>query len=266
MLEDTQARQHRATEFAVAQLQDNRARLEHRIALMEKDADRSSGGTGARPVDGQCAQSSRGTAPPLADFGSVTVPSLTARCRLGGRCRGLNLCFCPLFKRSRIAPSCFGPNSVRGLRRNKITMFLPSRFGLATTLLPEPKYGPDTMADAARSNSESLKKLYHDMLLIRRFEERAGQLYGMGRLAASAVYRPGGGGGQPDGRGQKIGRPAGRATIAITATCWRENLDPRAVMADTGRRPPPGLSRGKGGSMLCSSAEKRLWRQPHGIV
>ena len=32
------------------------------------------------------------------------------------------------------------------------------------------------------SNSESLKKLYADMLLIRRFEERAGQLYGMGLI------------------------------------------------------------------------------------
>ena len=36
------------------------------------------------------------------------------------------------------------------------------------------------MTDA--SNSESLKKLYSDMLLIRRFEERAGQLYGMGLI------------------------------------------------------------------------------------
>ena len=38
------------------------------------------------------------------------------------------------------------------------------------------------MPEAAKSNSESLKKLYHDMLLIRRFEERAGQLYGMGLI------------------------------------------------------------------------------------
>src|ERR1700742_2693162 len=38
------------------------------------------------------------------------------------------------------------------------------------------------MPDAPKSNSESLKKLYHDMLLIRRFEERAGQLYGMGLI------------------------------------------------------------------------------------
>src|SRR6201992_531358 len=40
------------------------------------------------------------------------------------------------------------------------------------------KSSPNT----SRSNSEHLKKLYSDMLLIRRFEERAGQLYGMGLI------------------------------------------------------------------------------------
>src|SRR5258708_27795538 len=44
------------------------------------------------------------------------------------------------------------------------------------------KRHPHPMPEAAKSNSESLKKLYHDMLLIRRFEERAGQLYGMGLI------------------------------------------------------------------------------------
>ena len=38
------------------------------------------------------------------------------------------------------------------------------------------------MSDAPKSNSDSLKKLYANMLLIRRFEERAGQLYGMGLI------------------------------------------------------------------------------------
>ena len=72
------------------------------------------------------------------------------------------------------------------VQRNKITMFLPSSLaacqqrGSASrnqkTAVPKP------MPEAAKSNSESLKKLYHDMLLIRRFEERAGQLYGMGLI------------------------------------------------------------------------------------
>ena len=31
-------------------------------------------------------------------------------------------------------------------------------------------------------SADQLKAFYHDMLLIRRFEERAGQLYGMGLI------------------------------------------------------------------------------------
>ena len=33
-----------------------------------------------------------------------------------------------------------------------------------------------------------LKDMYKKMLLIRRFEEKAGQLYGMGRLVVFAIY------------------------------------------------------------------------------
>ena len=45
-----------------------------------------------------------------------------------------------------------------------------------------PEKQEKTTPNTARSNSEHLKKLYSDMLLIRRFEERAGQLYGMGLI------------------------------------------------------------------------------------
>ncbi|MGZ5929573.1 MAG: thiamine pyrophosphate-dependent enzyme, partial [Rhizomicrobium sp.] len=45
-----------------------------------------------------------------------------------------------------------------------------------------PEKQEKSSANTARSNSEALKKLYGDMLLIRRFEERAGQLYGMGLI------------------------------------------------------------------------------------
>ena len=37
-------------------------------------------------------------------------------------------------------------------------------------------------AGAMRAGPDLLKKFYHDMLLIRRFEEKAGQLYGMGLI------------------------------------------------------------------------------------
>ena len=120
------------------------------------------------------------------------------------------------------------------------------------------------MPEAAKSNSESLKKLYHDMLLIRRFEERAGQLYGMGLIGGFChLY---------------IGQEAvvvglmGAAKLGDQqVTSYRDHghmlaqgLDPKAVMAElTGRS--TGLSRGKGGSMHMFSNEKKFYGG-HGIV
>ena len=120
------------------------------------------------------------------------------------------------------------------------------------------------MPEAAKSNSESLKKLYHDMLLIRRFEERAGQLYGMGLIGGFChLY---------------IGQEAvvvglmGAAKLGDQQiTAYRDHghmlaqgIDPKAVMAElTGRS--TGLSRGKGGSMHMFSAEKKFYGG-HGIV
>jgi len=120
------------------------------------------------------------------------------------------------------------------------------------------------MPDAPKSNSESLKKLYHDMLLIRRFEERAGQLYGMGLIGGFChLY---------------IGQEAivvGLMSVAKEGdqqiTAYRDHghmlaqgIDPKAVMAElTGRS--TGLSRGKGGSMHMFSSEKKFYGG-HGIV
>ena len=120
------------------------------------------------------------------------------------------------------------------------------------------------MPDAPKSNSESLKKLYADMLLIRRFEERAGQLYGMGLIGGFChLY---------------IGQEAVVVGLMSAAkqgdqqiTAYRDHghmlaqdIDPKAVMAElTGRS--TGLSRGKGGSMHMFSAEKKFYGG-HGIV
>jgi pyruvate dehydrogenase E1 component alpha subunit len=45
--------------------------------------------------------------------------------------------------------------------------------------MAQPATAKDTTKMSA-SGAELQKKFYHDMLLIRRFEEKAGQLYGMG--------------------------------------------------------------------------------------
>src|SRR6201995_3217841 len=119
------------------------------------------------------------------------------------------------------------------------------------------------MTDSPK-NSESLKKLYSDMLLIRRFEERAGQLYGMGLIGGFChLYI-----------GQEtvvVGLMGAAKQGDQQITSYRDHghmlaqgLDPKAVMAElTGRS--TGLSRGKGGSMHMFSAEKKFYGG-HGIV
>src|SRR5882757_8369582 len=120
------------------------------------------------------------------------------------------------------------------------------------------------MPEAAKSNSESLKKLYHDMLLIRRFEERAGQLYGMGLIGGFChLYI----GQEAVVVGMEMAIGEGDQVI----TGYRDHghmlacgMEPRGVMAElTGRR--TGYSHGKGGSMHMFSREKDFFGG-HGIV
>ena len=103
-------------------------------------------------------------------------------------------------------------------------------------------------------SAEDLKKLYREMLLIRRFEEKAGQLYGMGLIGGFChLY---------------IGQEA--VVTGITSvqepqdtviTTYRDHghmlacgMEARGVMAElTGRS--GGYSRGKGGSMHMFSQE-----------
>ena len=68
---------------------------------------------------------------------------------------------------------------------------------------------------------EALLRAYHDMLLIRRFEEKAGQLYGMGLIGGFChLYI-----GQEAvvvGMQMALSATATRSSppIATTATCW----------------------------------------------
>ena len=111
---------------------------------------------------------------------------------------------------------------------------------------------------------EQLLKLYRDMLLIRRFEERAGQLYGMGLIGGFChLYI----GQEAIAVGVQSVKQPGDQVI----TGYRDHghmlacgMDPREVMAElTGRA--GGSSHGKGGSMHMFSTEADFYGG-HGIV
>jgi pyruvate dehydrogenase E1 component alpha subunit len=105
---------------------------------------------------------------------------------------------------------------------------------------------------------------YREMLLIRRFEEKAGQLYGMGLIGGFChLYI----GQEAVVVGMQLALKKGDEVI----TAYRDHghmlatgMSPRGVMAElTGRR--SGLSKGKGGSMHMFSKEKYFYGG-HGIV
>ncbi|WP_425050383.1 pyruvate dehydrogenase (acetyl-transferring) E1 component subunit alpha [Psychromarinibacter sp. S121] len=119
----------------------------------------------------------------------------------------------------------------------------------------------------AKKNSASMEELlnyYREMLQIRRFEEKAGQLYGMGLIGGFChLY---------------IGQEAVVVGLEATSkegdqriTTYRDHghmlacgMDPKGVMAElTGRE--GGYSKGKGGSMHMFSKEKEFYGG-HGIV
>jgi pyruvate dehydrogenase E1 component alpha subunit len=116
----------------------------------------------------------------------------------------------------------------------------------------------------AEFTKEQELESYRRMLLIRRFEERAGQMYGMGLIGGFChLYI----GQEAVVTGLMLEAKHGDQTI----TSYRDHghmlacgLDPKGVMAElTGRR--GGLSKGKGGSMHMFSKEKHFYGG-HGIV
>ena len=119
---------------------------------------------------------------------------------------------------------------------------------------------------AAKPNvaAEDLKKHYHDMLLIRRFEEKAGQLYGMGLIGGFCHLYIG-------QEAVVVGLEAAASEGDKRVTSYRDHghmlacgMNPDGVMAElTGRR--GGYSKGKGGSMHMFSKEKHFYGG-HGIV
>ena len=120
------------------------------------------------------------------------------------------------------------------------------------------------------SNSESnpspdeMKQLYRDMLLIRRFEEKAGQLYGMGLIGGFCHLYIG-------QEAVVTGIQSCQEDQDTVVTAYRDHahmlacgMDAKGIMAElTGRS--TGYSRGKGGSMHMFSKEKGFFGG-HGIV
>ncbi|APX11167.1 pyruvate dehydrogenase (acetyl-transferring) E1 component subunit alpha [Tateyamaria omphalii] len=113
-------------------------------------------------------------------------------------------------------------------------------------------------------SAEELKGYYRDMLLIRRFEEKAGQLYGMGLIGGFCHLYIG-------QEAVVVGLEAAAEEGDKRITSYRDHghmlacgMDPNGVMAElTGRE--GGYSKGKGGSMHMFSKEKHFYGG-HGIV
>ncbi|SDW33834.1 pyruvate dehydrogenase (acetyl-transferring) E1 component subunit alpha [Litoreibacter albidus] len=116
----------------------------------------------------------------------------------------------------------------------------------------------------ANVSKEELLSYYRDMLLIRRFEEKAGQLYGMGLIGGFCHLYIG-------QEAVVVGLEAATKEGDKRITSYRDHghmlacgMDPNGVMAElTGRE--GGYSKGKGGSMHMFSKEKHFYGG-HGIV
>jgi pyruvate dehydrogenase E1 component alpha subunit len=114
------------------------------------------------------------------------------------------------------------------------------------------------------ASPKTLIQFYRDMLLIRRFEERAGQLYGMGLIGGFCHLYIG-------QEAVVVGLQACAQKGDSVITSYRDHghmlacgMDPKGVMAElTGRS--GGYSKGKGGSMHMFSRETGFYGG-HGIV
>ena len=131
----------------------------------------------------------------------------------------------------------------------------------------KPEGGADSLPNVGRHvpTQDEYRDYYRMMLLIRRFEEKAGQLYGMGLIGGFChLYI-----------GQEAVVTGLQSAIVPGAdsvvTGYRDHghmlachIDPKVIMAElTGRA--AGISRGKGGSMHMFSVEQGFFGG-HGIV
>ncbi len=123
---------------------------------------------------------------------------------------------------------------------------------------------PKKAAAKPNISAEELLGHYREMLLIRRFEEKAGQLYGMGLIGGFCHLYIG-------QEAVVVGLEAAADEGDKRVTSYRDHghmlacgMDPKGIMAElTGRE--GGFSKGKGGSMHMFSKEKHFYGG-HGIV
>ena len=121
------------------------------------------------------------------------------------------------------------------------------------------------MASKNTNNKEqSLLDYYKEMLSVRRFEERAGQLYGMGFIGGFCHLAIG-------QEAVVVGIRKALTDKDHTITSYRDHgimlamgSDPKVIMSElTGRA--VGCSKGKGGSMHMFDTKQKFWGG-HGIV
>ena len=133
-----------------------------------------------------------------------------------------------------------------------------------TTIRPLEVVGTEVVDSEPQVSAKDLERYYREMLLIRRFEERAAQLYGMGLIAGFChLYI----GQEAVVTGIQAALEEGDSVI----TSYRDHghmlacgMDPKRVMAElTGRA--SGYSKGKGGSMHMFSCARHFYGG-HGIV
>jgi pyruvate dehydrogenase E1 component alpha subunit len=134
-----------------------------------------------------------------------------------------------------------------------------------STSLQQPNIDRPPEPKRYKASKDEMLQLYREMLLIRRFEERAGQLYGLGLIGGFChLYI----GQEAVAVGLQSAMAGGHDSVI---TGYRDHghmlaygIDPKLIMAElTGRE--AGISKGKGGSMHMFSVEHRFYGG-HGIV
>ena len=138
-----------------------------------------------------------------------------------------------------------------------------SKSGATSKSSPRKRKAPPPSA-VTKANGDEALGYYREMLLIRRFEEKAGQMYGMGLIGGFCHLYIG-------QEAVVIGMQAALEEGDTLLTSYRDHghmlacgMDAKGVMAElTGRI--GGYSKGKGGSMHMFSREKNFFGG-HGIV